>query len=251
MILNKCLNIESAVYAVYKKGTYGVFLGKGVSDIGDIKNVIQEIQNTKADFLKIVNSGIVSPRNGGMITPGGFTLNELRLICSYAKEIGIDKISCHVNGDASIKDAITSGVSCIEHGYFISDETLLMMKEMNVSWTPTVYAMLSFASCTSGHERQYIESIVEKHLSSINHAASMGIRLCIGTDSGAKAIKHGGSFFEEMRLFKRAGLSLKQILNAACMDKEEIDRGNYLVIKEDFIDAKKIEAVFANARQIF
>lgn len=239
-ILSEHLDIKSAGYAIYKKGTYGVFLGKGISDIRDIKAVIQEIKDNKADFLKIVNSGIVSHRNGGMITPGGFNLNELRLICDYAKEIGINKILCHVNGDKAIKNAIIAGATSIEHGYFVSNETLFMMKEMNVSWTPTVYAMLSFSSQIAEYQRQYIESIIEKHLSSINNAASIGVRLNIGTDSGAKGVKHGDSFFEEMKLFRKAGLSFEQILNAACVDKEEIKNRNYLIVEEDFIDTKYI-----------
>lgn len=36
-VLNRDLKVLSAGYAIYKKGTYGAFLGKGVSGRGEIK----------------------------------------------------------------------------------------------------------------------------------------------------------------------------------------------------------------------
>ena len=68
--------------------------------------------------------------------------------------------------------------------------------------------------------------------------------MCVDSDSGAKEVSHGGSFFEEMRLFRRAGLTNEQILSAACMDAGEIEKGNYLLVKEDFIEKGGIEALY-------
>src|SRR5271169_1508672 len=52
------IRVKSAGYAVYKKGTYGSFLGKGVSGISEIKKAVDEIADAGADFLKVINSGI-------------------------------------------------------------------------------------------------------------------------------------------------------------------------------------------------
>lgn len=243
------LKIKSAGYAIYRKGTYGVFLGRGISEKREIKKVIDEITSVGADFIKIVNSGIISLKGGVHITPGGFPLEELKILCNESKKRNLE-VACHVNGDSAIKNAVEAGVSSIEHGYFVSNETLHMMKDRNISWTPTVFALLAYSLMLLPSEKQHIERIIENHLASINYAASIGVKLNIGTDSGSMGVKHGNSFFDELQLFQKAGLSLEQTLSAACMDDKEIKKGNYLIVKNDFIKIKKIEAVFLANKEL-
>ncbi len=239
-ILGDSIIVKTAGYAIYRKGTYGVFLGRGVSEIHDIKDVVKGIAESGADFIKVVNSGVVCSKGSGVITPGGFSPEMLRVICSEANELGLTVV-CHANGDESIRDAVIAGASSIEHGYFISEETLYLMKEKGVSWTPTVYALKSFSKILPAPEKRYLEEVVDRHLSYINLAASIGVKLNVGTDSGSKGVRHGESFFEELSLFRKAGLSIEQIFSAACMDEEEIEKGNYLIVKNDFIDTKSIK----------
>lgn len=247
--LGNNMEIKTAGYAIYRKGTYGVFLGRGISEINEVKGVVKDIAEAGADFIKIVNSGIVCAKGVGFVTPGGFPIDVLKTICSEAKERGL-MVACHANGDEAIRNAVMAGASSIEHGYFISNETLHMMKEMNVSLTPTIFALANFSKILSEVEKRYLEEVIDNHLTSVNYASSIGVRLNVGTDSGSKGVRHGESFFEELRLFQKAGLSFEQILSAACMDEDEIDKGNYLIAKEDFISTKKIEAVLSGGRQM-
>ena len=78
----------------------------------------------------------------------------------------------------------------------------------------------------------------------MQYAASIGVKLEVGTDSGSKGVRPGESFFKELRLFKKAGLSFEQILSAACLDQAEIEQGNYLLVENNFIETEKVEAVF-------
>jgi imidazolonepropionase-like amidohydrolase len=235
--------VRSAGYAIYKKGGYGAFLGKGVSGKGEIEKVVREIADAGIDFIKVINSGVVS--FGGMqpVTAGGFTLEELGIIHSEAEERGLEMI-CHANSDSAIRDAVVAGAASIEHGFFVSEETLHMMAEKGVSWSPTAFALLNNASSLSPDQRSYIEGVVDAHLSSVRYACSAGVKLHVGTDSGSKGLSHGGSFFEELRLFRKAGLTNEQILSAACMDAGEIEKGNYLLIGTDFIEEGGIEAMY-------
>jgi hypothetical protein len=117
-----------------------------------------------------------------------------------------------------------------------------MMAESDVAWTPTVYALRTLTSFVGASERAYIEKVVGDHMESLRYAASVGVRLLVGTDSGSKGVRHGESFFEELRLWQKAGLTMEQILSAACMDEDEIKRGNYLLVRKDFISTGRIEA---------
>ncbi len=243
------LRIQSAGFAVYKKGTYGVFLGKGISDKKEIKKTINEIANAGADFLKVVNSGMVCSKGKGLVTPGGFPLEYLLEICSEARQMNLT-IACHANGDEAIRNAVIAGVSSIEHGFFISKETIHLMAERFVAWTPTVFALLTITSFLPAFEKKYIEMVVEGHLESIKYAASIGVQLRVGTDCGSKGVRHGESIFDELSLFKKAGLSFEEILSCVCLKDEEIKDGNFLLIKKDFVETRKIEGIYYNHRKI-
>jgi hypothetical protein len=241
------LTIRTAGQALYKKGTYGGFLGRGVSGEQEIRTAIKIIGEARADFLKIINSGIVSLLGACPVTEGGFSDEEWKVIQEEAARRGL-KIRCHANGDLLIRQALAFGVSSIEHGFFVSEETLHWMVERKVSWTPTGVALLSLKPFLSREAQYQIEKIVDNHLKAVYDGASIGVTLRVGTDSGSKGVEPGKSFFKELQLFKQAGLSLDQILSAACLDWEEIEKGNYLLAEKNFITLEKVEAHFVNDR---
>lgn len=243
------LAIESSGTAIYRKGTYGVFLGKGLSEQYEIRKAVNEVADRGADFLKVINSGVVCTKKAGFITPGGFPLKFLKTICAEAKNKNLT-VACHVNGDEAIRNAIVAGVSSIEHGFFISKETIDLMAKKEVFWTPTIFALSALKSFLGISERDYIEKVVDGHLESVNYADSIGIRLRIGTDSGSKGVRHGESIFYEMAFFKKAGISFDRILSYACLDNREITKGNYLMVKKDFIESRKIEGVYYGNKDI-
>ncbi len=247
---NTPLKIISSGFAVYKKGTYGVFLGKGMSDKREIKKIVKDIADAGADFLKVVNSGVVCSKGERTVTPGGFTSEEIEIICKEAQDNGLP-VSCHANGDNAIRQAVIAGASSIEHGFFISKETINLMVEKGASWTPTVFALLILTSILPTFEKKYIERVVEEHLEYINYASSVGVNLKVGTDSGSRGVQHGESIFNELALFKKAGLSFDKIISGACMDTDEIGKGNYLLVEKDFIETRKIQGVYHNHEKIF
>ncbi|MCL5022859.1 MAG: amidohydrolase family protein [Nitrospirae bacterium] len=236
------VKVRSAGYALFKKGGYGSFLGKCVSKKEEIRRAMKEIFDAGADFIKVLNSGIVSPMGGGIVSEGGFSPEELSIICEEARQRCLH-VACHANSDRAIRAAVRAGAGSIEHGFFVSGETLHMMAESRVSWTPTVHALLHLTPALGPSGKKYIEEVTESHLASLSYAASIGVSLHIGTDSGSAGVRHGESFLEELRLFRRAGLDFAQILSAACMEEAEIGNGNYLLVKKDFISTGRIEYI--------
>ena len=136
------IKIRSAGLALNKKGGYGGFLGKGVSGKEEIRSAIQTLAETGADFIKIINSGIVSLQEEKRVTEGGFSGDEWKVIQEEAGVHGLP-VRCHANSDRAIRQAVDFGVSSVEHGFFISQETLQVMSEKGVAWTPTAFALLS------------------------------------------------------------------------------------------------------------
>jgi len=243
------IKVRSAGWAIFKRGTYGVFLGKGVTGKEEIKKAVKEISKAGADFLKVVNSGIVSLAGEEAVTAGGFSQEELRIIHGEAIEHNLE-VRCHANSEIAIGNAVAAGASSIEHGFFISKDNIDAMAEKGVSWTPTVYALQSLTPTLTESERSRMAGVIDRHLSSIHYASSIGCMLRIGTDSGSKGVDHGLSFFDELLSFTRAGLTLPQILSAACVGAEEMERGNFLLAKKDFIITREIEAVYQGGQRI-
>lgn len=236
------VKVSTAGYALFRTGGYGAFLGKAVTGKEEIQSALKEIADAGADFIKVINSGIVTSGAPPQVTPGGFSPEELRIICEEAGMRNL-QVSCHANSDKAIRDAVMAGVTSVEHGFFVSRETLRIMAEKGVAWTPTACALLSITPTLRFNEKHSIEEVIAGHLSSIYHAASLGLRLRIGTDSGSLTVQHGDSFFDELRLFERAGLTLDQILSASCMNEKDVISGNFLIVKKDFISTRKIERI--------
>jgi imidazolonepropionase-like amidohydrolase len=237
------IEVKSAGYALHKKGLYGGFLGRGVAGEKEIREMVAGIFRDGGDFVKVIHSGIVSLKNPGRITSGGFTREELRCLVAEAQEYGLP-VHCHVNSDPSIREAASFPISSVQHGFFISEETLYLLKEKNIQWTPTLYALDHLKNGLPAEQEKAVEKIVDGHLASLSRAAQLGVRLAAGTDSGSQGVSPGRSFLEELALFKKAGLSLEQVLSAACLDPDEIGKGNYLLVKDDFIREGDIEAAF-------
>ncbi len=241
------VRLKSAGYALHKKGLYGDFLGRGVEGTDEIREAVAGIFQEGGDFVKVVHSGIVSLKNPGRITSGGFTREELRCLVEEARQYGLP-VHCHVNSDRSIREAASFPISSVQHGFFISEETLHLLKEKNISWTPTVYALHHLRESLPAEQQRAVENIVEGHLESLSRAAQLGVPLVVGTDSGSQDVSPGRSFLEELALFEKAGLGLEQILAAACLDPEEIKKGTYLLVKDDFIREQNLEAAFQTGK---
>lgn len=193
------ITIKTCGYALYKDGGYGSFIGRPVKSKKEIPQIINTLFKMGVDFIKVVNSGIVTTNPEMEISKGGFTFEELKMIVEESKSYGL-KVKCHVNGDKKIQESIIAGVSSIEHGFFISNETIDMMKEYNVEWTPTINALLSITKFLQNNEIKYIENIVKNHLKKVIYAKQKGIIINIGSDSGSKGIEHVKSYFIESKL---------------------------------------------------
>jgi len=246
---NGTLKIISGGYALHKKGMYGAFLGKGVSGRIEIRSAIQNLFTEGADFIKIINSGLVSFKSEEPVTSGGFTDEEWKIIQEEADKYRLP-LRCHANSKQALAQALRFGAASIEHGFFNTEENLREMARKGTAWTPTAVALQSQRDFISEAEKNQLDRILEHHLNSIRLAAQLGVKLQIGTDSGSRGVAPGGSYFRELELFQKAKLSQEQILSAACLSEEEIRSGNFLLVDKNFIEKKKVESVYYKGKSL-
>ncbi len=101
------------------------------------KSVRQRYKNG-ADVIKITaTGGVLSVAKNGKNPQ--FTIEEIKAITETAKDYGM-LTAAHAHGDEGMQRAIKGGVKTIEHGSYMSDETMELMKQYNSFLVPTITA---------------------------------------------------------------------------------------------------------------
>ena len=136
------------------------------------------------------------------------------------------KVAAHCHGDLAAKMAVQAGVDSIEHGTFLQDDTLKMMKDKGVYLVPTLYA-----SYWVGQKADtYPPAIRAKALAAaaqsqimFQHAVKIGVPIAFGTDS---AVEPHGQDAQEFWLMTKNGMSPTDALMAATAKAADLLYGN-------------------------
>lgn len=207
--------------ALFKKGRYGSFLGRGIES-AELEAAVDELAREGAQQIKVLVSGLVSFKEYGQVGPPQFDLAELRRIVKRARDHGL-KVMAHASGEEAVRLAVEAGVDSVEHGYFLTRELLSRMAERGIAWVPTVVPVA--AQLKEGlrerhgpREGKVICRTYRRQLEMVALALEAGVKLGVGTDAGATGVEHGKSFLEELLLYRQAGLSVTDILLAATLN---------------------------------
>lgn len=152
-----------------------------------------------ADVIKICASGGVLSEADPVDVPQ-LTPEELHAIISEA-HAWKKKVAAHSHGDEAARLAIEAGVDSIEHGSFLSEETLQLMKKKGVYLVPTRLAVY----WVNKQAHTYPPKIAEKaraaaaaHDKTFKAALRIGVPIAFGTDSGVSPHGMNGKEFALM-----------------------------------------------------
>jgi imidazolonepropionase-like amidohydrolase len=166
-----------------------------------------------ADVIKICATGGVLSLADEVDTPQ-LTQDEMNAIVDEAHRLR-KKTAAHAHGAEGAKVAIRAGIDSIEHGSFLDDEGLRMMKERGTYLVPTLLA----GEFVTSPERKYPPEIAEKARAAMSKrsetfrkALRMGIKIAFGTDSGVSP--HGVNA-KEFKLLVDHGMTPAAALRAA------------------------------------
>lgn len=204
---------KTPIHAIYKRGHYGGYIGKVIDDIGDFKRVFSQMEKDKPDFIKIPLSGMMNFDTYGDVGQLAFTEEELDYIVKFAQDKGLPTM-VHVNSREGIQRAIKAGVDTIEHGYYMSPEELYALRESEIVWVPTLAPLGNICfSNDKRHEKQIeiIKRIFNEQSENVRKAYEIGVKLAIGSDSGAYKVYHGQGFLDEVSYMNQAGIELDEL----------------------------------------
>ena len=138
-----------------------------------------------ADVIKIAASGGVLSESDPVDVPQ-LTLEEMTAIVSEAHKWK-RKVAAHCHGDAAARLAIEAGVDSIEHGSFLTDDTLKLMKAKGVYLVPTrmaVYWVNKQADTYPPKIAAKARAAAAAHGNMFKAALRIGVPIAFGTDAG-------------------------------------------------------------------
>src|SRR5215210_5042332 len=120
-----------------------------------------------ADVIKVCATGGVLSLSDEVDTPQ-ITQDEMNAIVEEAHRLR-KKTAAHAHGAEGAKVAIRAGIDSIEHGSFLDDEALRMMKERGTWLVPTLLA----GEYVTSPERKYPPEIAEKARAAMSKRSDM------------------------------------------------------------------------------
>jgi imidazolonepropionase-like amidohydrolase len=166
-----------------------------------------------ADVIKMCASGGVLSLADDVSAPQ-LTDAELAAIIDEAHRLK-RKTAAHSHGDLAARSAVNAGVDSIEHGSFLTDETLALMKSKGTFLVPTCMA----GQWTGGKLERFPPAVAAKakaalaaHDDMMRRAIKSGVKIAFGTDSG---VGPHGSNAGEFALLVARGMSPAQALRTA------------------------------------
>jgi imidazolonepropionase-like amidohydrolase len=138
-----------------------------------------------ADVIKIAPSGGVLSESDPVDVPQ-LTPEELSAIVSEAHKWN-RKVAAHCHGDNAARLAIAAGVDSIEHGSFLTEDTLKLMKSKGVYLVPTrmaVYWTNKMADTFPPNIAAKARAAASAHGNMFKAALRIGVPIAFGTDAG-------------------------------------------------------------------
>jgi imidazolonepropionase-like amidohydrolase len=157
-----------------------------------------------ADVIKICASGGVLSEADPVDVPQ-LTTDELNAIVSEA-HAWKRKVAAHSHGDRAARLAVEAGVDSIEHGSFLTDETLQLMKSKGTYLVPTRLAVFWVNQQADKLPPQIAEkarAAAAAHEKMLRTALRIGVPIAFGTDTG---VSPHGMNAKEFSLLTQVGM---------------------------------------------
>ena len=177
------------------------------------------------DGIKITaTGGVLSVAKSGENPQ--FTDAELMAIVSTANDYGL-WTAAHAHGKEGMKRAVLAGINSIEHGTYMDQEIMDLMKARGTYYVPTIMAgdwvaeKAKIPNFFPTLVKPKAEKIGPQITSTFAEAYKAGVKIAFGTDSGVSA--HGDNW-QEFILMTNAGMSNEDALKSATIETAKLLR---------------------------
>jgi len=154
-----------------------------------------------------------------------FSDEEIAAIVDEARKSNIF-VAAHAHGDEGAYSAVKAGVRSIEHGTYLSDQTLALMKERGTYFDPTIATVEDLIGPGGDYDNAILAIRGRHMLPRLREAAAkawkMGIKMIAGTDTGYgpqsnRRVPHEAIALAEIGLSPMDAIKAATSVSAECM----------------------------------
>mgnify|MGYP003675893164 FL=1 len=198
-----------------------------MGDPGPLEGVVnseEEARKAVRQRYKNGTGGVLSVAKDGQGPQ--FKMDELKGIIETANEYGMVS-AAHAHGDEGMRRAVEAGITSIEHGTFMSDQTMDLMIKKGTYYVPTISAG-EFVVEKAKIPGFFPDVVVPKALEvgpqisdTFSKAYKRGVKIAFGTDAGV--FPHGDNGKEFIYMVK-AGMKPMEAIKSATMTASQLLR---------------------------
>jgi len=199
------------------------FSAEGAADgVDAVVHKVREVIKYGADVVKFCASGGVFSK-GDNPRLEQYSPAEMQALIAEAHRLG-RKVATHAHSAIAIRDAVIAGVDSVEHGIFLDEEGIRLMKQHHTFLVPTSYPLFWFEEHAPRMNlppwvREKAAIIIPAAKQNMRSAFASGVRVALGTDAGVYPHgENGGEFWSMVTL----GLSPVQALQAGTINAAEL-----------------------------
>lgn len=189
------------------------------------RQAVRQRYKDGADFIKITaTGGVLSLAKSGQNPQ--FTDVELVAVIETANDYGMH-VAAHAHGTEGMKRAVKAGVRSVEHGTFMDEEVIELMKDNGTFYVPTILAGRFVAD--KAEIDGYFPDVVRPKAAAVGpqiqatfaRAWEAGVTIAFGTDSGVSP--HGMNGMEFVYMVE-AGMPAMEAIRAATVNAARLLR---------------------------
>lgn len=202
-------------------------------DPWECRKAARAVLREGADFIKVMTSGGVGSEKDDPRHPH-MSIAEVKFITMEAHRVG-KKVASHAQGAEGVKVAVLGGVDSIEHGYFLDEESIRLMKERGVYYVPTLCLVEVYKKMIENPppgvpewRLRKQELCVDYMPKSFREAYRAGVKIATGTDYYGPPMRSFGNHADEPIAMVRYGMNPVDALVAAtgnaaeCLGLEDV-----------------------------
>ncbi len=194
---------------VFPTGGLGAHLEPeaGVDNVDAAVYRVRQMVARGVDVIKIVSAD--GPEQLGKYWTIFPTREEIFAVFAEATRLGRLK-AAHAMGSEAIEDVCAAGADTVEHGWYMTEENCMTLKELDAYLIPTISNIWAIVRRGPELGMPWAPMIASEELEILDRfrmAIELGVKLALGTDVGGNVAHRYGDNAKELEIYVDCGMS--------------------------------------------